>query len=141
MSQRVLVPVDGSERSEAALEYALEEFPDAEITAFHVFEAGGGDLATFASMTGDLPGETELEERADEILEDAERTARDRGATIRTERARGRPDRTIVARADEGDFDQVVIGSHGRDGVTRVLFGSVAEKVVRRAPVPVTVVR
>jgi nucleotide-binding universal stress UspA family protein len=47
----------------------------------------------------------------------------------------------IVTYADENDVDHVVLGSHGRKGLTRVLLGSVAEAVVRRSPVPVTVVR
>ncbi|MFW6265865.1 MAG: universal stress protein, partial [Halanaeroarchaeum sp.] len=42
---------------------------------------------------------------------------------------------------EETDVDHVVIGSHGRSGVGRILLGSVAERVVRRSPTPVTVVR
>ena len=53
----------------------------------------------------------------------------------------GRPTRTIVEYADEHDIDQIVMGSHGRSGMSRILLGSVAEIVVRRATVPVTVVR
>jgi nucleotide-binding universal stress UspA family protein len=63
------------------------------------------------------------------------------GRALATETAVGSPTREILSYADRNDIDQIVIGSHGRSGVTRVLLGSVAEAVVRRAPVPVTVVR
>jgi len=53
----------------------------------------------------------------------------------------GRPATEIVECAAERDTDQIVMGSHGRDGAARLLLGSVSETVVRRSPVPVTVVR
>nr|WP_252490951.1 universal stress protein [Natronococcus sp. CG52] len=141
MPERILVPVDGSERSTDALEYAAETFPDAEITAFHVVEAGRGDIGTFSGMTGDLPDDAPELERSDEILESARERGRNHDVDIETERGRVRPDRLIVARAEEDEFDMVAIGSHGREGVARVLLGSVAEKVTRRSPIPVLVVR
>lgn len=141
MPERILVPVDGSNRSDEALEYAIETFPEASITAVHVLEAGRGDIGTFSGMTGDVPDDRPALERSEEILESARRLAADHGAELETERGRGRPDRLIVKRAEEDDYDVIVIGSHGRDGVARVLLGSVAEKVVRRSSVPVLVVR
>lgn len=47
----------------------------------------------------------------------------------------------IVNEATDGDCDLTVLGSHGREGVARVILGGVAEKVVRRSPIPVLVVR
>ncbi|TYL36979.1 universal stress protein UspA [Natronococcus pandeyae] len=141
MPERILVPVDGSEQSMDALEYALETFPDASITAFHAIEVGEGDLGTFSGMTGDLPDDAPEIERSEEILESARERSREHDLEVETERGRGRPDRLIVARAEQDGFDLIVIGSHGRDGVARVLLGSIAEKVARRSPVPVLVVR
>jgi len=43
--------------------------------------------------------------------------------------------------AEEGAFDHVVVGSHGRTGVSRIILGSTAENVIRRSPVPVTIAR
>lgn len=141
MPERILVPVDGSNRSEEALEYAIETFPEASITAVHVLEAGHGDGGTLSGMTGNLPDESAAMERSEEILESVRELAAERGAEIETQRGRGRPDRLIVKRAEDGKYDMIVIGSHGRDGVARVLLGSVAEKVVRRSSVPVLVIR
>ena len=84
----------------------------------------------------------ELEaENAESLLESARSVAEERDATVSTETVRGTPARRIVEFAEEEGVDQIVIGSHGRSGVSRVLLGSVAEQVVRRSPVPVTVVR
>lgn len=141
MPDRILVPVDGSNRSEDALEYTIETFPDAKITAFHVVSSGQGDVGAMSGMTGNVPGDDAELEHSEEILETARERAEDHGVGIETERGRGRPDRLIVKRAEDGDYDLIVLGSHGRDGVARVLLGSVAETVTRRSPVPVTVVR
>ncbi|RQG93109.1 universal stress protein [Natrarchaeobius halalkaliphilus] len=141
MPTRILVPVDGSKRSDDALEYAIETFPDAAITVLHVVEAGQGDLGTFSGMTGDVPDDEPELQHSTAVLESARERGEKLGASIETERGRGRPDRLIVKRAEEGDYDMVVIGSHGRDGVARVLLGSVAEKIARRSPVPVLIVR
>lgn len=63
------------------------------------------------------------------------------GVTLTTETGSGRPERAIVAYAEDHLVDEIVIGSHGRTGGSRILLGSVAEQVVRRSPIPVTVVR
>jgi nucleotide-binding universal stress UspA family protein len=141
MPKRILVPVDGSDRAMATLEYAVETFPDASITAFHVVELGRGDLGAFSAMTGNLPDSRAAEERSAELREAATQRSHELGTTIDTDRGYGRPDRLIVKYADEEGYDLIVIGSHGRDGVARVLLGSVAEAVTRRASVPVLVVR
>ncbi|SFC29003.1 Nucleotide-binding universal stress protein, UspA family [Halobiforma haloterrestris] len=141
MSNHVLVPVDSSAQSEDALEYAMETFPEADITALHALEIGQGDIGTFSGMTGEVPDEEAERERAEELFESVRQRAADHDGEIDTVLGRGRPDRVIVKEAEKGEYDSIVIGSHGRDGVARVLLGSVAEKVVRRSPVPVFVVR
>jgi nucleotide-binding universal stress UspA family protein len=141
MGYRILVPVDGSKRAKEGLEYAFEHYPDAEITALHVVSTGGGDLSALAGTGGELPDSELDDEEAEAVLDAATRLADQHGFEIETERMRGRPDRAIVKRVEDGEFDLVVIGSHGRDGVARVLLGSVAERVVRRSPIPVLVVR
>ncbi|MXV62624.1 universal stress protein [Natronorubrum sp. JWXQ-INN-674] len=141
MPERILVPVDGSKQAEAALEYAVETFPEASITVLHAMETGQGDLGTLSGMTGDIPDDEPEQKQSKEYLEGARTLAAEHGVEIETERGRGRPDRLIVKRAEDGEYDMIVIGSHGRDGVARVLLGSVAEKVTRRSSIPVLVVR
>jgi nucleotide-binding universal stress UspA family protein len=143
-TRTVLVPVDDSERSTAAIRHAVERYPDADVVALHVVDVVSTIHAADPEVTA--PGYWEqlyeaAEAGADAVLADAEAAAADLGAEIRTERVDGRPARRIVEYAAEHDVDEVVIASHGRTGVSRILLGSIAEEVVRRAPCPVTVVR
>lgn len=142
MSKRVLVPVDGSEQAHRACEFVVDEYPEAEMVLLHVIdpsEAGYSPGASLPSFSEEWYEQAQADAQAlfDEVEADTEGT--DVGVTRETEV--GRPVRSIVEYAEESDVDQIVMGSHGRSGVTRILLGSVAEKVVRRSPVPVTVVR
>lgn len=144
MAEHVLVALDGSPQSEDALEHALETFPDATLTALTVIDpvAAGYAASPGPDATG-FPGEwyQRAEEHADAVLEQAAEMAAEHGRDIETLSRTGRPARTIVEYADEADVDHLVIGSHGRTGVSRVLLGSVAESVARRVHCPVTIVR
>jgi len=142
MAKRILVPVDGSDPADTALEFALDEYPDADITALSVVDptdVGYGPIDAAPSTFEHL--QESAEERVEQVLEEARVRADERGVKLTTEMVVGVPSRAIVEWAEENDVDGIVIGSHGRRGVTRVLLGSVAESVVRRSPVPVTVVR
>ncbi len=135
----VLVPIDGSDPADVALQHAFDKFPDSDITALYVMDPVDGATAWGPGSAGEwLAG---AEDRADAVLEDTQSLAAEAGVSITTDSVVGRPARAIVDYADEHDIDHIVIGSHGRDGISRVLLGSVAETVVRRSPVPVTVVR
>lgn len=143
MGKQVLVPVDDSDRSKEALAFAVENYPDATITALHVVDPGSFPAGGFESgVTTDIEQLRDTKEKhAEELLETLREHAADLGADIETATDTGKPARTIVEYADDNDVDLVVVGSHGRTGASRVLLGSVAETVVRRSSVPVTVVR
>jgi len=138
MPSHVLVPFDGTPQSRAALTFATEEWPDASVTLLYVV-----DPVTAGFTQRALPGSSEA------WYENARETARERfdearelaGQPVETRIEVGSPARVIVDVAGEPAYDHVVLGSHGREGVSRILLGSVAEGVVRRSPVPVTVVR
>jgi nucleotide-binding universal stress UspA family protein len=142
MPDRVLVPFDGSPLAERALEHAARNLADAAIVAVYVVNPLDSILSVEA---GGLPVAADWyedeRERAAAALDEATALAADRGVEIETAVVTGQPTREILAYADEHDVDQIVLGSHGRDGVRRAILGSVAETVVRRAGVPVTVVR
>ncbi len=142
----VLVPVDDGPLSNDALEHALERNPDAEIVAVHAVDPA--DAGRFVAPGAGVPSEPywnemveAAEERAETVLDDARELAAAHDREIRTELDHSQPVRAVVERAESEDADEIVVGSHGRTGVSRVLLGSVAEGVVRRAPCPVTVVR
>lgn len=144
MSKEVLVAIDGSEQAEDALEHAMFEFPDADITALTAVDpiaAGYAGAPAPDALGTPTEWNDHAKEHADEVLQAAEEQAEEAGRTVKTVSVSDRPARSIVDYAEENDVDHVVIGSHGRTGVSRILLGSVAETVVRRAPCPVTVVR
>ena len=141
MPTRVLVAFDESTQANFALRYALSTYVDAEVRVLHVNDPrewhDPGDVSGFTYEVS----YQRSRESAKRLLERAEAAARDYGRKITTDTAEGKAASTIVRYAAERDFDHIVLGSHGRTGLSRLLLGSVAEHVVRRAHVPVTVVR
>lgn len=141
MVSRVLVPMDDSEMSEHALEYALEVYPDAEITVLTVV---GEPSSMWGQATG-LALADDLEEAAEESAQSIFDRAREivseanDDTELETIYALGHPVRGIINRA--GDYETVVIGSHGGTLADNFYVGNVAKKVVHQSPVPVVVVR
>jgi len=141
--KRILCPVDFSDASRSALQVASElarRF-DGELTVFHAYPLPGYTLpeGTVLPATGMLQ---ELAEQTDALLERWKADALKDGAPrVTTDKAVGEPAVEIVAAAEEGKYDAIVVGTHGRTGLAHVLLGSVAERVVRRAPMPVVTVR
>jgi nucleotide-binding universal stress UspA family protein len=142
---RILVPTDFSKHSDNALRYAVafaEKF-NAELLLLHVVQ----DLAWFVPeavlAAGTMPT-TPIEEFAA-----AARTALDRVVqglnlphlSIRPDVIEGVPFDAILRFAKSKDVDLIVMGTHGHTGLAHLLMGSVAEKVVRKAPCPVLTVR
>ena len=150
MAPHVVVPFDGTPQANDALDYALEHFPDAELTLLRVIvpDRDYDDdalISIYGYPTvdgGDIDEEMErAKRRAEESLESARARAEDRGATVSTAVWHGPPGKAVVRFLEDADADHVVIGSHGRSGIAEVLLGSVASHVSRHSPVPVTIVR
>ena len=136
----ILVPTDGSVEGERAVEYAIDlaREHDATIRAIYVVNA--------ASYSG-LPMETAWDGISDALREEGQ-AAVDRvtelapsDVPVETAVLEGSPSRTIIEQATPDRCDLVVMGTHGRGGIDRLLLGSVAERVVRSAAVPVLTVR
>lgn len=136
----VLVPVDDSECAREALEFTLDEYPNADITALHVINPTTVVAVSEPVVWDDQLAE-QVQKEAEDLLAEMRNEAKSRNGDITTKIMHGRTPQAIIEYAGEHDVDHIVIGSHGRTGFSRVLLGSVAETVVRRAPVPVTVVR
>jgi nucleotide-binding universal stress UspA family protein len=143
MTREILVPVDGSEPASEALSFALEHHPDADITAYYAMDVVSFAEGPVLEQTGEFQNEFHKAKReyAKEVLADAESKAEKHGVDLDTHYERGYAQEAILDYADAHDVDQIIMGSHGHTGLTRVFLGSVAEKVARQAPVPVTIVR
>jgi nucleotide-binding universal stress UspA family protein len=140
--KRILVATDFSQTSEHALEYAR-----ALATAFsgtlHLLHVVPDPVIASAWSEAYAYDLTALGER---LRLDAERQLAEKAQTIRdvavtTEALVGRPATIIALTAAERGADLIVMGTHGRSGVTHLFMGSVAERVVRSAPCPVLTVR
>ncbi|SEP03522.1 Nucleotide-binding universal stress protein, UspA family [Halogranum amylolyticum] len=141
MPDNVLVAFDGSPLAERALTYALENFPDATITTIYVINPIDSVVDVEA---GGLPVAEDwydnAQERAAGIHTTAMDLAAEHGIDLDTVTEVDRPAQAILEYADDHDIDQIVMGSHGRSGMDRMLLGSVAETVTRRARIPVTII-
>jgi nucleotide-binding universal stress UspA family protein len=141
MSDRILVPYDGSPPSQHALEFAFEKFPDATVDALHVIQIPEGYWGAFEGPEVRPPVTEKAQEYADGLLEGAREIAADHDRDLDTDIVTGQAHNRIVEYAEDDEYDMIVIGSHGREGVSRVLLGSVAESIARRSPTPVLIVR
>ncbi|MDR5673947.1 Nucleotide-binding protein, UspA family [Halalkaliarchaeum sp. AArc-CO] len=142
MVEHVVIGVDESAKSRAAVQFVVDEFDDLKLTLVHVLNPGeaasGGSVGGFPSGAEDWY--EDANERGHRYLSEAAETIPD-GFEVDSRVELGSPAERIVAVAEEEGADHIVVGSHGRSGVSRLLLGSVAERVVRTSPVPVTVIR
>lgn len=143
MYDRILVPTDGSEGMQPVVEHAarLATLHDATVAIVYVVNT---------AAVANLPMETSwegvsemLREEGEGALDAAEAAAAAVDPDVPVVRAmlEGNPAREIVGYADREGCDLICMGTHGRGGVSRLLLGSVAERVVRSATVPVLTVR
>lgn len=139
---KILVPVDFSECSRKALDYALPfagKF-GAALTLLHVihanYYAANNEYTTFdyPELMSELrqSGEEELRLLADSVRKEC---------PVKTMIETGHPGEVIVTAAKELGMNLIIVSTHGRTGLKRALLGSTAEYVVRHAPCPVLVVR
>lgn len=141
MYGRILVPTDGSPEVERAVSHAIELAGAHGATVHAIYVVNAASYTT-------LPMETAWEGVGDMLREDGQ-AALDRvteqgeaaGVDVETALVEGSPSREIVRYAEETGCDLVVMGTHGRGGIDRLLLGSVAERVVRSSTVPVLTVR
>lgn len=135
MYDEILVPTDGSPGAESAIDHALHIARQNNATLHPMYVVDPGDMGDL----GDEPAElrTQCSEVTRPILEAAEAA----GLEAEQHVLEGTPNERIVEYADGSPIDLIVMGTHGKSGLSRVLLGSTAERVVRNAPVPVLTIR
>jgi len=141
--KKVLVPIDFSDYSKSALKYAVNfaKSFNAEIILVYVVEPviyppdfSMGQIA-LPSIT------TEWDDRARDELQKLAKSEINEIANVKTIIKTGKPFVEIIETAKEENIDLIIIATHGHSGVEHILFGSTAEKVVRKAPCPVLTLR
>lgn len=145
MYQRILVPVDGSETAERALQEALALVGGKGLVRLvyvleeaYMLDAEALNFIDYAALR------TAMKKTGERVLDQAAAKARNSGVAVETallDAGGGQIAGVIDADAKNWPADLIVIGTHGRSGLSRLLMGSVAEGVVRGSHVPVLLVR
>jgi len=142
IAKHILVPTDFSEYADYALDYAigLAKALQARLIFLHVIQLT-------PMTTGDMFGYSleiyleAMQSEAQQHMQALLNRVHQEGLQGETVIVQGVPFQIIVDMAESQDIDLIVMGTHGRTGLTHALMGSVAEKVVRLAPCPVLVTR
>jgi nucleotide-binding universal stress UspA family protein len=141
-AKHILVPIDFSPYADQALEYAitLAQKLQARLTLLHVIHL---TPLTMGDSVTSIPGVflEEVETEAEQLINASLGRLHNAGLSGETVIVHGIPFQMIIDTAKDKGADLIVMGTHGRTGLTHVLMGSVAEKVVRLAPCPVLVTR
>ena len=139
MFKSILVAVDGSDSTSVAVNTAitLAKEQGSKLTALSVFDPGGyGNVAAVKEVADEVDY---MKQICDNILEYVTAKATEAGISFETKTVAGNPAVKIVEAT--ADYDLLVTGTLGRTGFSRIVMGSVAEKVVRLANCPVLVCR
>ena len=144
---RILVPIDFSEHSKRTISYAMKTASrhNSTIYLLHVFQIPDYVVSPYARRkqnSAEVQSQLDFAEQdARENLEAFALELSNRGIKVQSYLRVGYPFDEIVLMANHFNVDLIIIGSHGRGGITRLLVGSTAERVVEHAPCPVLVVK
>ncbi|MFC7026533.1 universal stress protein [Halomicroarcula sp. GCM10025324] len=147
MYDHILIPTDGSNVAEVAVDHAIDlaRKYDATLHALYVVDIDAVNLGLGTEQVdrirqGHFGDMEELEEKANAATGAVADAAAEHGLDVVEDVRVGRPHSVIADYAEANDIDIVVMGSHGRSGVKRALLGSVTERVLRSTHRPVLVV-
>jgi nucleotide-binding universal stress UspA family protein len=138
MYENILLPFDGSDGAAEVLHHASEiaHWADATLEVLYVADTARDSVTVVEGRTVDA-----LEQQGEDVVDEAAKTLDTLGVAYDTDVVQGNPAPTIVDYAERYDQDLIVMPTHGREGLSRYLVGSVTEKVVRLSSVPVLTVR
>lgn len=137
------MPIDFSDYSKSALKYAVNfaKSFNADMTLIYVVEPIVYPPDFSMGQIAIPTVSTEWDERAREELDKLAKTQIPADVKVKTIIKTGKPFVEIIETATEENIDLIIIATHGHSGVEHILFGSTAEKVVRKAPCPVLTLR
>lgn len=145
--RRILVATDFSQEAELALQASLTlsrgEPADTQVVLMHAYLVpydlmdADGFVSAAAGLEQWETAQTDVEQRLDQCARSLQKS----GAEVETLGLEGYPPEVIIDKARENEVDLIAMGTHGRTGLTHVLLGSTAERVIHRAPCPVLTVR
>ena len=141
MYKRIVVPLDGSPLAEQALPHAVAHASKfgAEVILLKVLEPL--PEAVFSAPSAVLAAEKMSSRLARDYLEEVAAGIREQGVKVQVAQLEGKPHVEIIRYAEEQGADMIVMSTRGHSGLSRWLLGSVADRVVRGATVPVLLVQ
>lgn len=143
MYKRILIPTDGSDRSEVAAKHGVElaKSCGADVTALYVINEVivASAVRQLGSEKKDV--EERLQKTGERALASVKKLGDEAGVTVNTVIKTGAPANSIIDTASAEGASVIAMGSHGESGVTKMLIGSVVQKVLYWASCPVLVVR
>jgi len=140
MYSKILVPTDGSTLMDEVIERAIDLADTYDATIHGLYVVNTSATSTLDPDTRETVDRS-LASRGEQATETITAAAEEAGVECETRIERGIPDEEIVEYAEGEGIDMIVMGTHGRTGLSHFLLGSVAEKVLRQATVPVFLVR
>jgi nucleotide-binding universal stress UspA family protein len=143
MYNHILVPLDGSALAEAALAHAeaLATQFGSDLTLLRVIVSPYAIVAPDLVLAGYDSNHQQFAEQADQYLKGVAGKLAARQINVRTLTCEGPVAEAIIERARENRIDLIVMSTHGRGGVSRWVYGSVADRLLQAAPCPVLLVR
>jgi nucleotide-binding universal stress UspA family protein len=140
---KILIPLDGSDLAEAALAAAvpMAKAFGAPVILVGILDLTAGMYDVYSEAFSPLDLKAQLEAFLEGALDRAKEKLEQEGLTVSRFLRVGVPHEEIAALAQEEKSDLIVMTTHGRRGISHLLLGSVAERVIRTAPCPVLVVR
>ena len=142
MFKHVLVTLDGTPRGESVIPYATEvaRAMHAQLTLLRVIESASADWSergAIGKASADETIRSLFTDQAHCYLECVSSQIAASGVPVQTSVRQGQPARQIVAAAKDLDVDAIAMSTHSRRGVSRLMFGSVAEQVLHETSLPV----
>jgi nucleotide-binding universal stress UspA family protein len=145
MYSKILVPLDSSELAECSLEHVKRNTSTngaSEVILLRVVEPTNSNDAAAWAQAGYMLADVERKNKdiAKKYLSQVEERLRSEGISARAEVIEGRAAESIIDYAEQNKVDLIIMSTHGRSGISRFAFGSVADKVARHSPIPVLIV-
>ena len=146
MYRKILIPLDGSELAECSLEHAkaiAQGCNVADVIVFRVIEPPSTQTLEALAEAGDdgvRKAERQNKQAARDYVSKVENNLKTQGIASRSVTAEGGAAEEILSYSEKTNIDLIIMSTHGRSGLSRFLFGSVAEKVSRHSHVPVLII-